>query len=65
MADMDPELQRRLNASILGFGVMCNRIRDAATSAALAAHDLAFEIDDKARAAAGETVSQLIDRAKR
>lgn len=65
MADIDPELQKRLDGIVLRFGEACNRIRDAATNAALAAQDLAFELDAEARQRASEIASLAIEAARK
>jgi len=65
MANIDPELDKRLKCIVFGFAETCNRIRESATNAALSALDLSFDLDSEVRQKSDEIASHVIEMAKK
>ena len=64
MATIDPEMQRRLNATVLAFAAACERMRDAATLARLELIELAAAMDEDLTASLEDATSAAIQTAR-
>lgn len=63
MAMIDPEMQRRLNATVLAFAEACERMRDAATLARLEMIELAAAMDEDMTASLEDATAAAIQTA--
>lgn len=65
MANIDPDLQRRLTATVLDFGAACNRIHTCAEIAAMEISKIGIIINANLRAEIDKSTVSAIDNAKR
>lgn len=65
MATIDPEMQRRLNATVLAFAEACERMRDAATLVRLELIELAAAMDEDLTASLEDATAAAIQIASR
>lgn len=64
MAQVDPEMQRRLTAAVMQFSGACERMRDAATLAKFELIELAAALDDDLMASLEDATAAAIQTAR-
>jgi hypothetical protein len=64
MADIDPELQKRLNGAFENFSASCRKLRDEINKASFALNDLAFELDSPIKDKCRDIVTKAIEKAR-
>lgn len=64
MAAIEPEQQRRLDATVRQFAAACERLRDAATLASLEMVEMAAAMDEDLRASLEDAAAAAIKTAR-